>query len=248
MYTDDEEGPVPQSNPLGSFLSGDLLAANEEELSDLGHFLREAGDLLCGGRREILSDLSKRHPLGSRVRIVGLQRQPVFNGRFGRVFKEPGTSSRRFQVALEGPAESSLAVQTQNLVACAESPEKGYVLLHSLRSRPELNGQAARVVAAEEGGGASAAACVGRVTVIAADEQHLSVPIECVLPVAHPNLPVTDLLRGQCCVCLATDCAMTVADPCGHSKVCAECALRFVHRAPCPLCRRPVEKYVEVFL
>lgn len=237
--TSEEEVRASHTGPLGSFLSGSLLT-DDEELRDLGHFLREAGDLLCGERRESTADLAKRRPLGTRIRIIGLQKQPVFNGRYGRISKEPSGSSRRFQVALEGLPAGLLAVQDQNLLSAPETPRKGYVLLHSLRSRKELNGQAARVAAAS-------AHCAGRVTVVTADEQHLSVPIECTLPVAHPDLPAAGPLRGQCCICLAADCDMTVADPCGHSQVCVECAVRFSHCAPCPLCRRPVEKYVEAF-
>lgn len=51
----------------------------------------------------------------------------------------------------------------------------------------------------------------------------------------------------ECVICL--DAKITMAFmPCGHMCVCKECAEKYIHAAPCPICRKPVGSYVEIFM
>lgn len=53
--------------------------------------------------------------------------------------------------------------------------------------------------------------------------------------------------KQECVICM--DAKITMAFmPCGHMCVCKECAEKYIHATPCPICRKPVGSYVEIFM
>lgn len=53
--------------------------------------------------------------------------------------------------------------------------------------------------------------------------------------------------KRECVICLDANITMAFM-PCGHMCVCKECAEKYIHAAPCPICRKPVGSYVEIFM
>ena len=206
--------------------------------------LREVGHLLCpqGDAEEVpRARLRKAYPVDTRVRIVGLKVHRYFNGTVGHISRSPTVERERYDVKLEQQHGGNLLrVMDENVQKCIEPPRKGYVLLHSLQTRPELNGQSAGVLGTNH----------DRITVRTADGSCISVPSGCVLPLATQT---SDAQRQPssptrcCCICMELSAGVMVADPCGHTDVCPQCSFTFPAFAPCPICRSPVEKYVRMF-
>lgn len=187
--------------------------------------------------------------LETRVQIIGLRDHTPFNGSVGRVKRSPNSTSERYDVQLEPRYGGNLLrVREDNVRKHIEQPSKGYVLLHSIKSRPELNGQSAEVIESNR--------AAERITVSTGEGSVISVPSSCVLPLVAPAHIVQQsgstseahaAPNHRCCVCLENISETTVADPCGHTDVCLPCSVMFPSYAPCPICRSPVEKYVRLF-
>ena len=233
-----------EAHPARASRAAELVGASEaEELRELGRLLRDAGEALCPDEDSSAAAWSRPAlALNSRVQIAGLKEHTELNGARGRVLRVPCRLHARYEVELEPSKGGAIvAVRHGNLSRACEPARKGYVLLHSVRSRPELNGQSARVVDSPH---------PDRTTVEIADGQCISVPLGCALPIDASGTGSAAPARrapGRCCICLETNTECAVADPCGHASVCAACSPSFAPRAPCPMCRCPVEKYIRVF-
>ena len=227
---------------LGDMLSHDIPAAISAETRELGYLLHAAGRALAGD--ESPQTPEPRSPLpaeGQRVLLCGLREQSHLNGEAGVVGPpSPGlhqSGQRRVRVRLELDGRS-VDVRTRNLQVQRPPARKGHVLLHSLRRRSDLNGQAGRVLEALPD---------QRCLVELHDGTHARVPNACTLALAERRDIRSTAPASSCCICLEDGRAMTAADPCGHAKVCRTCAASFSRGAPCPVCRAPVRKFIPLF-
>lgn len=267
---------------LGTFLGGVPSAArfrapttptqqdSELERRQLGVLLREMADALCGDDEEDGAPAAREETetqthlqVGRRVQLVGLQQQRHLNGELGVVVNHDPPSSRaptrgrqRYHVRLDNacPIDSApVSVRAANLVPAPRPLDSGYVLLHSLRRRTDLNGQSGRVIASDQ-------PRRDHSTVELMDGSRVSVANSFTIPLARPDgggAPGEAQTRGaargladtKCCVCFADGTTgMAAAVPCGHACVCAACSHSFARGAPCPVCRAPTEKYIPLFL
>ena len=176
--------------------------------------------------------------VNDRVQIVGLRNQSHLNGSYGRLISKGTQTPNRWIVNLEdSTSTATVSVRNIYLVAAQENPSRtSCVLLHSLQERKDLNGQSAHVIDTDP-------QCSSRIIVSTGTNAHLSVPVACTLVL--PNVSSTSVLSRvqltyQCCICMQVGDTTTVADPCGHTKVCDECSRQFRVNAPCPICRKPV--------
>ena len=186
--------------------------------------------------------------VGELVVIGGLTRRATLNGEFARVqsIPSPLDVEGRYEVAIlrEDVAET-VSVKAANL-SCADAAPVvpcTYVVLHSLRSRPSLNGQSAKVLRApDETSG-------NRYHVELSDGEVVAVKRDSILPQAHAawRPGSSESKRSQCCICLTVDREMTAAVPCGHLCVCTRCSCSLRTGSPCPICRRPVDQFMQVF-
>ena len=171
--------------------------------------------------------------IGTRVQVVGLRRDREYNGSHGHVM---ALTPRGYSVQMEG-REHLIDARPSNVTKAVAPLNEGLVLLHSLTTRPSLNGQSAY-----------ARGCDGpaRVWVETQTDETISVPSKCTLPLPAQS-GEGQALANTCCICLRSPVPMCMAVPCGHLRVCVDCACSFANGAPCPLCRRPTERYVRAY-
>ena len=215
----------------------------------------QVGELVCISGLQLRTDLN-----GEIVRVLAAVPPLPWPDTQGRY--EVEVMARRRPLPQYGGGREVVRVKARNIFRVPHAPVAPgtFVLLHSLSSRPELNGTSAEVVhfpdeecdsaRAARAARAASAASVPRCHVELPTGERVAVKRECILVQAHPaaSSRAPQSKRSQCCVCLTEDAEMTVAVACGHLCACVQCARSIGGGgSPCPICRRPVERFIKVF-
>ena len=221
------------------------------EIRRIGAILQRIGRIFCN--RELREDVAQtsraQYRKGQPVELRGIQTEPDLNGASGTVeipfppFDGSTNESDRVCVRLDSSARL-VSIRFQNVRAKLRRVERGYVLVHSLKNHPQLNGTSGCLI--------KSLPEKNRCIIEFSDGSTKSVPAHCTIPLACHNEaavsqgPLRNAPSSFCCICQTETTTMTAADPCGHVCVCRACSFAFSKDAPCPLCRAPVDKYITL--